>query len=203
MKRNLFEMDETEKSRILEMHQTATSKQYLTEQSQTLTKLKDISSINTFFKGQYDKKIQQPSVSIGDYMFIVNSSSDFGQQGSYDVVIKKAIGTTIGKGGAFIVPVTYGNSSFIRTSNTLTETELTPSTDWKSTTDVTKSEDLPKVVNEAWNTIPINTIKTHLNIRLPQLKPYIDLIKKRPDLEMLSKNLNGNAKEVLNFILKS
>lgn len=32
MKRNLFEMDETEKSRILEMHQTATSKQYLTEQ---------------------------------------------------------------------------------------------------------------------------------------------------------------------------
>ncbi len=33
MKRNLFEMDETEKSRILEMHQTATSKQYLTEQS--------------------------------------------------------------------------------------------------------------------------------------------------------------------------
>ena len=97
-----FLISEEEKSRILEMHQNATSRQYLTEARVELMGMPQVKAAAKFFKDAYDKEVPTPSYILGQYLLKTNPGTDFNNGSNYE---GNVLGFGLARFGTMSIPI--------------------------------------------------------------------------------------------------
>jgi hypothetical protein len=199
MSKNLFKIDESEKMRILEMHQSATNRHYLGEQvvpaktstPSTVSGLPNWAGIQKFFKDNWNKTSTPISYVTPTYLFL-GSPKD--SNGGYNVDIYQAQIANVGV-GQFILPQLYGTITSDGNGNLKGNSPMMPMRDLNSIDKTNGSAQ----INYAWNALPKGfdiPITTHVIERSKVLKNSLDEIRKRSDIAQLGEQLTGYAKLV-------
>ena len=97
-----FLISEEEKSRVLEMHQNATSRQYLMEDRVELMGMPQVKAAAKFFKDAYDKEVPTPSYILGQYLLKTNPGTDFNKGSNYE---GNVLGFGLARFGTMSIPI--------------------------------------------------------------------------------------------------